>query len=80
VAESGRRGDPGLREDGGEYVGLKAEHKVADPMIEATTPVYGQNTTKNVDKTRGFRPPYVWTKTFIFPLTLGYRLGNSLVG
>ena len=33
-------------------------------------PVYGRNTTVNVDKIRGFRPPYVWTKTFVFLLTL----------
>src|SRR5687768_6003074 len=29
-------------------------------------PVYGQNTTINVDKIRGFRPPYVRTETFVF--------------
>ena len=28
-------------------------------------PVHGRNTTINVDKIRGFRPPYVWTKTFV---------------
>ena len=33
-------------------------------------PVHGRNTTVNVDKIRGFRPPYVWTKTFVFLLTL----------
>jgi hypothetical protein len=27
-------------------------------------PVHGRNTTVNVDKIRGFRPPYVWTKPF----------------
>src|SRR5262245_53718677 len=30
-------------------------------------PVHGRNTTVNVDKTRHFRPPQVWTKTFVFP-------------
>jgi hypothetical protein len=29
-------------------------------------PVHGRNTTVNVDKIRGFRPPYVWTKPFVF--------------
>jgi len=29
-------------------------------------PVHGQNTTVNVDKIRNFRPPYAWTKTFVF--------------
>jgi hypothetical protein len=33
-------------------------------------PVHGRNTTVNVDKIRGFRPPYVWTKPFVFLLTL----------
>ena len=29
--------------------------------------VHGRNTTINVGKIRGFRPLYVWTKTFVFP-------------
>ena len=33
-------------------------------------PVQGRNTTVNVDKIRGFRPPYVWAKTFVLLLTL----------
>jgi hypothetical protein len=28
--------------------------------------VPGRNTTVNVEKIRGFRPPYVWAKTFVF--------------
>jgi hypothetical protein len=28
--------------------------------------IHGRNTTINVDKIRGFRPPHVWMKTFIF--------------
>jgi hypothetical protein len=31
---------------------------------EEENPVHRQNTTVNVDKIRGFRPPYVWMKTF----------------
>ena len=31
---------------------------------EEENPVHGRNTTVNVDKIRGFRPPYVWMKTF----------------
>jgi hypothetical protein len=33
-------------------------------------PVHRRNTTVNVDKIRGFRPPYVWAKTFVFFLTI----------
>ena len=33
---------------------------------EEENPVHRQNTTLNVDKIRGFRPPYVWMKTFVF--------------
>jgi len=33
-------------------------------------PVHGRNTTVNVDKIRNFRPPHVWTKTFVFPHSL----------
>ena len=29
-------------------------------------PVHGRNTTVNVDKIRGFRPSYMWAKTFVF--------------
>ena len=36
-------------------------------------PVHGRNTTVNVDKIRGFRPPYVWAKTFVFFLTLSVK-------
>jgi hypothetical protein len=36
-------------------------------------PVYGRNTTVNVDKIRGFRPPYVWTLTFVFFLTIAHE-------
>jgi hypothetical protein len=38
--------------------------KVADAVIEAL------NTTVNMDKIRGFRPQNVWTKTFVFFLTI----------
>ena len=34
-------------------------------------PVHGRNTTVNVDKIKSFRPSYVWTKTFVFFLTIG---------
>jgi hypothetical protein len=37
---------------------------VAGAVIEA------RNTTVKVDKIRRFRPPYVWTKTIVFLLTL----------
>ena len=33
---------------------------------EEENSVHRQNTTVNVDKIRGFRPPYVWMKTFVF--------------
>ena len=33
---------------------------------EEENPVSGRNTTVNVDKIKGFRPPYVWAKTFVF--------------
>jgi hypothetical protein len=32
--------------------------------------VLGRNTTVNVDKINGFRPLYVWAKTFVFFLTI----------
>src|SRR5262245_37038083 len=37
---------------------------------EEENPVHRQNTTVNVDKIRGFRPPYMWVKTFVFVLTI----------
>ena len=37
---------------------------------EEENPVHRQNTTVNVDKIRGFRPPYVSMKTFVFPHSL----------
>ena len=37
---------------------------------EEENPVHRQNTTVNVDKIRGFRPPYVLMKTFVFPHSL----------
>jgi hypothetical protein len=33
---------------------------------EEENPVRGRDTTVNVDKIRGFRPPYVWMKPFVF--------------
>src|SRR5689334_11400630 len=33
-------------------------------------PVHGRNITENVDKIRRFRLPYVWTKAFVFVLTI----------
>jgi hypothetical protein len=33
---------------------------------EEENPVHRQNTTLHVDKIRGFRPLYVWMKTFVF--------------
>src|SRR5262249_51391335 len=36
-------------------------------------PVHGRNTTINVDKIRGFRPPYVWTKPFVFFRTIAHE-------
>ena len=32
--------------------------------------MHGCNTTVNVDKIRGFRPLYVWLKTFVFAYSL----------
>jgi hypothetical protein len=40
---------------------------------EEENPVHRQNTTVNVDKIRGFRPPYMWMKTFVFFLTIGRK-------
>ena len=40
---------------------------------EEENPVHGRNTTVNVDKIRGFRPPYVWMKTFVFFYTTDHR-------
>ena len=40
-------------------------------------PVHGRNTTVNVDKIRGFRPQYVWMKTFGYCWRILFLVLNS---
>ena len=51
------------------------------PQRWGRKPFHGRNTTVNVDKIRGFRPSYAWTKTFVFFLTIAHeRMGALFFG